>query len=197
MNKQEKLNNLLTKYRLYYFNQDQNGINRLFGLKDLIEENFTKDMIGCEVGSFAGVSSELFALYVKKIYCVDQWEAYGIENGRLIDGAMPVDKLKEAEKMFDEMIMQYNNIEKIKMSSESASELFKINQFDFVYLDAAHDYENVKKDIKNWLPKIKHKGIICGHDYTLIPTVKQAVDEFFELKDIKLYNDSSWCVKIN
>ena len=38
---------------------------------------------------------------------------------------------------------------------------------DFVFLDAAHDYENVKEDILSWYPKVKVGGWLTGHDYFL------------------------------
>ena len=36
---------------------------------------------------------------------------------------------------------------------------------DWVYIDAAHDYEAVKKDLVAVRPKVKPGGYICGHDY--------------------------------
>jgi hypothetical protein len=38
-------------------------------------------------------------------------------------------------------------------------------------------YEDVKKDILAWYPKIKKGGFITGHDYTTFDGVKKAVDE--------------------
>lgn len=51
---------------------------------------------------------------------------------------------------------------------------------DFVYHDASHLYEDIKKDLSEWLPKVKHDGLICGHDYIDLEGfgVKQAVNEF-------------------
>lgn len=45
--------------------------------------------------------------------------------------------------------------------------MFSDNYFDYVYLDAAHDYDSVKKDITILLKKIKNNGIIQFNDYTL------------------------------
>lgn len=56
---------------------------------------------------------------------------------------------------------------------------FSDNSIDFIYIDALHDYESVKKDLHGWYPKVKKGGILSGHDYT--PThqgVINAVDEF-------------------
>jgi radical SAM protein with 4Fe4S-binding SPASM domain len=44
---------------------------------------------------------------------------------------------------------------------------FDDNYFDYVYLDAAHDYNSVKKDIMVLLKKIKNNGIIQFNDYTI------------------------------
>jgi hypothetical protein len=48
-----------------------------------------------------------------------------------------------------------------------------------IYIDADHRYESVKRDLNDWLPKLKQGGIMCGHDYGVeIFGVTQAVDEF-------------------
>jgi hypothetical protein len=39
--------------------------------------------------------------------------------------------------------------------------------FDFVYVDARHDYKAVLEDLRAWWPKVKMGGIMAGHDYTL------------------------------
>jgi hypothetical protein len=35
---------------------------------------------------------------------------------------------------------------------------------DFCYIDAAHDYASVRRDIAAWLPKVKPAGCLAGHD---------------------------------
>jgi hypothetical protein len=68
-----------------------------------------------------------------------------------------------------------------------------------VYIDAAHDYDTVKRDLETWSKKVKSGGFICGHDYNSNswPGVVQAVDEFSDLRNllIKTYRDSSYMMQ--
>jgi len=61
-------------------------------------------------------------------------------------------------------------------SAESASFLTD-QSCDVVYIDAAHDYDSVVRDIAAWKSKVKPNGILSGHDYPW-DDVKRAVDEY-------------------
>jgi hypothetical protein len=65
-------------------------------------------------------------------------------------------------------------------SSESAGG-FNDASLDFIWIDAAHDYESVKRDIRAWLPKLKPGGLMAGHDADS-PDVARAVAETIEAK---------------
>jgi hypothetical protein len=43
---------------------------------------------------------------------------------------------------------------------------FPDNYFNFIYVDARHDYKGVLDDLRAWWPKLKMGGIFAGHDYT-------------------------------
>ena len=100
------------------------------------------------------------------------------------------------EAQFNLLLEKYDNIQKFKMKSEHAVQLFENNSFDVIYIDGLHTYEGVKKDIEMWLPKIKTGGYICGHDYESkhFSGVKKAVDEFFKIDET--FKDSSWIKKL-
>lgn len=67
----------------------------------------------------------------------------------------------------------------LKPSVEAAKEV-EDNSLDFVYIDAMHDYDNVKNDIKAWVPKVRIGGLITGHDFTpRYKGLKKAVREIF------------------
>jgi len=53
-----------------------------------------------------------------------------------------------------------------------ASKLFPEEFFDFIYLDARHNYEGIKEDLHAWYPKLKQGGLFAGHDF-LMPTSKR------------------------
>ena len=50
-------------------------------------------------------------------------------------------------------------------SSEMANH-FANASVDFVFIDANHSYDSVKRDIIAWQPKVRSGGIIAGHDYS-------------------------------
>jgi hypothetical protein len=64
---------------------------------------------------------------------------------------------------------------------------FSDSFFDMIYIDAAHDYDNVRNDLDIATRKIKSKGIIVLNDYTVMDPlllqhygIVQAVNELCE-----------------
>lgn len=49
--------------------------------------------------------------------------------------------------------------------SVAAAELFADGSFDWVHIDARHDYDSVVADINAWVPKVKAGGWLSGDDY--------------------------------
>ena len=190
MKKEIKIKELLLTPRMFYADYTHRH-NQLKGLKMLIDEYFNDNIVMVEIGSFAGVSSELFALHCKELYCVDLWDPYWEITDK--------QRIEFAEFSFDNMSKNYENIHKVKKSSVEASKDFKDGSLDLVYIDAAHDYESVKQDILTWLPKIKKGGFIAGHDYRYDPNigVYNAVNDIF-VNDYKIisFPDSSFIITV-
>jgi hypothetical protein len=88
------------------------------------------------------------------------------------------------DQMYDNILSQISHFPSanfIREESIVAANKFLDKSLDMVFIDAIHLYENVKEDIKTWLPKVKSGGIISGDDYTdYFPGVKQAVQEYFK-----------------
>lgn len=144
-----------------------------------------------EVGSWKGRSAAFMAVEIinsnKKIKfdCVDTWKG-SIEHETY-------DVITE-EKLYDVFL---SNIEPVKhiinpirMTSIEASKLYKDNSLDFVFIDASHEYEDVKADILSWLPKVKIGGILAGHDYNTFEGVNRSVNEIFNINDLEI---SEYC----
>jgi len=53
--------------------------------------------------------------------------------------------------------------------------------FDMIFIDAMHEYPDVKADIERWWPKVRSGGVLALHDYRHrdFPGVAQAADEIF------------------
>jgi predicted O-methyltransferase YrrM len=67
--------------------------------------------------------------------------------------------------------------------------------FDIVFIDAAHDYESVKADIRLWWPLIRDGGMLVGHDWNhKWPGVERAVADSFDLLRVGVTVDSLWFV---
>lgn len=49
---------------------------------------------------------------------------------------------------------------------------------DMIFIDGAHDYESVVRDITYWKTMVKPGGLLCGHDLDW-PAVRKAVVDIF------------------
>jgi len=126
-----------------------------------------KDVL--EVGSFKGLSSYCLATTAKSLLCVDTFKADG--GGQTQTG----DTLAE----YLSAVSRFNNVEYIPDTSFNASKIVS-EMFDVIFIDAMHDYENIKNDIAYWLPKLKTPGLMLLHDYQQgFPGIVQAVNEAF------------------
>ena len=156
-------------------------------------EKFIKgtDLVGAEIGVYKGehAVSMIKRINPKRLYLVDGYKLYdNYEDGKRHYG-IDQDDLETAEKIADKI--NYDCIERIKESSEDATRKIK-EPLDFVYIDAEHSYDAVKKDIALWYPKVKKGGVIGGHDFDngIVDEhsgVVQAVIEFVNANKLKLY----------
>lgn len=107
-----------------------------------------------------------------KIYCVDTWlgDKTTKENKDIINGTL-------YEKFMKNMTPVIGSFEPLKMTSIEASKKFIDNSLDIVFIDASHEYEDIKSDIIAWLPKVKNTGILAGHDLIPFNGVEKAVKE--------------------
>lgn len=135
-----------------------------------------------EVGSWQGQSAVTLCQRLQDIgktatvYCVDTFQGEQnqpahVEIVKSLGGST-FDK-------FSENIVAAgvaNMIFPVKGDSAESASNFADGSLDGVFIDAAHDYDSVVKDVAAWFPKVKPGGIFAGHDYPS-DGVKRAVDE--------------------
>ena len=73
----------------------------------------------------------------------------------------------------------------------SAAGLFEDNSVDFIWVDAGHEYSEVKADIEAWWPKLRAGGVMGGDDLPM-NGVKQAVTEMFPQHEVGSENGWQW-----
>lgn len=174
----------------YYYNIGEDWFNYP-NLYRMVIEKFNNAKF-VEVGSWKGRSSVFMGVEILnsnkniEFYCVDTWKGSSEHIG--------MDILNE-DGLYKEFIKNIqpisNFIRPIRKTSEEASNDFMDESLDFVFIDAAHDYESVKNDIKYWYPKIKYGGIIAGHDYPTWEGVTAAVDEWSKNNGFQIYSSET------
>jgi hypothetical protein len=149
-----------------------------------------------EVGAFYGKSAAYMAVEIansgKKIQfdVVDTWRGSPEHQKGNWDYREDMVNDTAFEKFTENMKPAEGYYNPIKLGSVEAAKTYADNSLDFVFIDAAHEYESVKEDIESWYPKIKTNGFIGGHDYVVGKFgVYLAVDERFK-NNFELYGPS-------
>ncbi len=76
-------------------------------------------------------------------------------------------------------------------NSAELAKTFQDGTFDVVFIDGDHAYPAVVADILAWTPKLKARGLLCGHDFTNKCGVEPAVEElcrgYKQVRDTSLW----------
>ena len=177
-----------------HFYQNIQGWFNFSSLYSKIAKQLPINGIFVEVGVWKGKSFAYFVVELlntgKKanLYAVDTWEGSEEHSKEecIVNNTLFAEFTKNIMPVCD-------NIKALKMTSVEASLKFDNNSIDCVFIDASHDYQNVINDINAWYPKVKHGGIISGHDYDW-PIVYRAVNDYFKNKCQVLKHETCWVV---
>ena len=143
----------------------------LFENRNAALEIIPKNSIIAEIGVLSGIFSEamLSALKPSKFYAIDtfavtpqtepSWAGMRLRDSGLSHEEYYRNKFK---KEIDKGV-----VEVVRGKSWEALELLEDDSLDFAYLDAAHDFASVVKDIKVLNRKVKDNGLIQFNDYIL------------------------------
>lgn len=96
---------------------------------------------------------------------------------------------------FNNLIKYAGRSEICEGKTPDYAQTFADHSLDFIYIDASHKYEDVKKDLYAWWPKLRIDGLFCGDDYTHVVNpgsegiygVVEAVNEFADENNHTLY----------
>lgn len=149
-------------------------------LLEFLPKNGIVAELGVNKGEF---SREIFEICdPEKLHLIDIWESERYHDGLRL--GIESDFKKEIEK--GRIIINRG------YSTDLAS-IFPDHYFDWIYIDTDHSYLITKQELQAYKNKIKHGGIIAGHDYIqgnwgkiLRYGVMEAVHEFCVEEDWEL-----------
>lgn len=144
-----------------------------------------------ELGVYHGDFSEMILKTIKPSWLclVDPYcnNANKYENGLSTQYSTDEDYDKLI-KRFPKEILE-GRVSIYKMPSHNAVSAFPDLYFDFIYHDASHLYDDLRRDLDEWLLKLKVDGAMCGHDYIQHEDfgVIKAVDEFCKWNNFEMF----------
>ena len=136
------------------------GVKHRFVLKRLLVDlhsRLQRPIHAVELGVASGNTSEflLRELPFLHLTMVDRWALQQVSE----TGKYPAQwTVRDRTKQFGERAILLRG-----ESPEIASNIPDESQ-DLVFIDANHQFKCVDQDIVAWLPKVKHGGIMSGHD---------------------------------
>lgn len=118
-----------------------------------------------EIGVFRGI----FSVQIRRVaqpnilHLIDPWSA---ESGSgPMEGPRNESAFEEVQTIFRDDIKSGGVVLHRRYSTDIAAE-FPEGYFDWIYVDAMHDYKNVLEDLISFKNRVKEDGFILGHDFS-------------------------------
>lgn len=136
-----------------------------------------------EIGSYRGKSCVLLACGEPHamVTAIDPHYGQG-DRGEVVYDPMDTEKMNAAitrhgvadrvTHLVKESHAARDDWDAIRLGGGSAS-----RGIDLLWIDGDHSYEGVARDLDDWSPLVKVGGIIAGHDYGHLESVRRAWDE--------------------
>ena len=83
----------------------------------------------------------------------------------------------------------------VEDSSNKAHQLLPDACFDFVFIDADHNYYAVYRDLLNYRRKVRPGGLLCGHDYRK-EGVYRALHNLYGHEAHEVGIDNCWFIRV-
>lgn len=124
-------------------------------------------LVGVEIGVYKAehALSLLTYLDIHHLYLIDPYELYEEYDEGKAHYGIDQDALHLAIQEARQRLALYTK--KITWVFQKSSESLDIipEQLDFVYIDGNHQEVFIRHDIEQFFPKIRHGGVIGGHDF--------------------------------
>lgn len=119
-----------------------------------------KDSICAELGVSNGGFSQvvLNVAKPKKLHLIDCWDQPW-NNG-------PTKYEKVSQRYCDR-----EDVEIHRMTTKDAASTFPDQYFDWIYIDAGHQYEDILQDLLLYRDKVKDSGFVLGHDFACLSSL--------------------------
>lgn len=151
--------------------------------------------ICAEVGVWQGhLTAKILKHKPSKLCLIDPWKSQDV-IGRCYSI-----KQEKMDKIYENVLNEFGKFSNVEIYREFSTNVsFSKQYFDWVYIDADHSYDAVKKDLEFYYPLMKKGGFLCGDDYGLWSNnpkkgfgsdggggPKPAVDEFVKRHNLKI-----------
>jgi hypothetical protein len=148
-----------------------------------------------EIGSYQGLSAAILAQF-GVVFCIDLW-------ADLLDGESNYDKIGKVnyEAFRNNMVrlkLMNDRVFPSVSSSKMLDHMIDMN-FDIIYIDAAHEYAPVRRDILATERHLRKGGLWIFHDYKREGDnpnlgVNIAVDELLDIGKFTCYDKYKGCI---
>lgn len=129
-------------------------------------------LFGAEIGVDRGqTSARLLRDFPQlRLQMVDNWGTYIEEHPYRRSGdscASRTEQEQEQAQAEAELRTAFavERREIVVADSVAAACRVQAGSLDFVFVDGAHHYEGVIRDLRAWWPRVRPDGLFCGHDY--------------------------------
>ncbi len=153
-----------------------------------------KNGVVVELGFFGGRCTAVMAPICKANNVI----YHAIDNcvgDDIRDPATKMQRKRDMKKVFEDNMKQLHLLDYLHthvVDSTASATMFGDESVDFCFVDASHTSDGVKRDINAWWPKIKHGGVLGGHDYRW-PSVRIVLDTLVKENNLSLVaKDNCW-----
>jgi hypothetical protein len=168
-----------------------------------VKKNISDNSVCVELGVLDGDFSKMI-LDILQPNCLVLVDPFVTNDDKKYEDGLPT--IYSTEIQYFKLLKRFENEPRVVMYrnlSYWVVNSFTDGYYNFLYHDASHLYEDLKRDLNEWLPKLKNGGIIAGHDYIEFINfgVIEAVNEFCEQHNFEMIifneNGGDWALKRN